>query len=177
MQALVDFIVRNLLALWPIARVYEWQVAMLVRGGFIVRPLGPGLHWRWLFIEEVMTWNATANALDLAAGAVTTTDGRRVTISANCRYRIVDIAAYYRNVWSTKESLGCTLLGILCTSCAGRAWPDLIRDRRGLEAALLAEVSEVVACWGIAVDAVNLTDLVLTTAHHHYTDGSMKGAA
>lgn len=37
MQALIDFLIRNLMALWPLARVNEWNRAILVRLGKIRR--------------------------------------------------------------------------------------------------------------------------------------------
>lgn len=148
---------------------------MLVRGGLIVRPLGPGLHWRWLFVDEVKTWPGNEVSLDLASGAVTTSDGRTITVSANCRYRVLDLALFHRALWNNAEALSHNVLGVLCSSCASRAWADLFGDRPGLEADLVRELNEITTAWGVLITAVNLTDLVVSRAVHHYTDGSMFG--
>lgn len=173
MQALVDLIVRNLMALWPIAKVLEWETAILVRCGRIVRVLGHGLHWRWPFFDEVKTWPGNEVCIDLASGAITTSDGRCVTVSANCRYRLFNAALGWKMVWSFETSIKQSVLGILCTGCASRTWDELTKDRRALEAALVQEVNDVTSAWGIRVTAMNLTDLVLSDARHHYSDGSL----
>lgn len=173
MQALVDLIVRNLMALWPIALVREWEIGILVRRGRIVRVLRCGLHWRWPFFDEVKTWPGNEVCLDLASGSVTTSDERCITVSANCRYIVEDPAKAWRSLWNFENSLRQAILGIVCSGCAARTWADLTTDRRMLERALAAEVNAVTNEWGIRITAINLTDLVLSAARHHYSDGSL----
>jgi regulator of protease activity HflC (stomatin/prohibitin superfamily) len=176
MQALIDFIIRNLLQLWPIARVYSYQQGLRVRRGVIMEEMGPGLHWRWWFIDEVSTWPCTEQALDLATASVTTTDGVAVSISANIAFRMVSIRQMWLTVWNTRVTLGQVAIGEIATRCSVRSWDGLRGDRAGLEAALVAGLNERAASWGLCIDRVHLTDLVVTRGHRHYVDGMEKSA-
>jgi regulator of protease activity HflC (stomatin/prohibitin superfamily) len=176
MQALIDFIIRNLLQLWPIARVYSWQQGMRVRRGVIREELGPGLHWRWWFIDEVNTWPATQQALDLATASITTTDGVAVSISANVAYRMISIRLMWLHVWNTQKTLGQLVLGEIATQCAQRAWAELRDQRVTLESSLVTAINARVIPWGIEIDRVHLTDLVITRGHRHYVDGMEKAS-
>lgn len=172
MQAFIDFIVKNLLKLWPIARVDEWETGILVRAGIIQHVLKPGLHWRWLFLDEVITWWSSEMSAALATGCVVCASGEPVIVSANIRYRITDYVTTKRAIFDLQATLKRNLVGLLCTEVAARSWADLSSDRRKLEAELKAIVNETAKAWGLLVTDINLTDLVQTMPIHHTSDGS-----
>jgi hypothetical protein len=138
MQALVDFIVRNLMALWPIAMVEEWEIAVMMRNGRIHRTLGTGLHWRWLFIEECKTWPSQEIVIDLPVGSCTTADGHTLTVSANLGYKVADYTTYLRSVWNGEASIKATAIGFLTSTVAGKDWQVMATDRKGFERELCA---------------------------------------
>lgn len=170
MQALIDFIVRNLLALWPIARVYDWQQAMIVRGGRIRRELSPGLHWRWLFLEEVKVWPSTECVVDLKTGAITTIDDVAVVLSANVGYRLESIRKAWATVWNLEESLRAVAIGRLSSYAAALEWADLTGDRAELERQMLDDLNAAIAEWGLKVTRVHLTDCVKARQHRLFMD-------
>lgn len=174
MQALIEFLTKNILALWPIARVNTWECGLVVRGGNIQREIGPGLHWRWWFIDEVKKWPSNEIALDLATAAITTTDGKSVAISANLSYRVTSIDALWREVWNVETSLGKVALGEIATFCATKDWCGLQSEREKLERSLEKQLNNRVARWGLLIVRVCLTDLVLARPHRHYLDTPLK---
>jgi regulator of protease activity HflC (stomatin/prohibitin superfamily) len=174
MQALIDFIIRNLMSLWPIVRVNEWQVGMVVRAGRIQRELPPGLHWRWWFIEEVKTWPGNEVALDLDTAAVTTSDGHAIAVSANIGYRVISLRDMWRGLWNTEASLGKLALGIIATECARQEWEYLRTQRVPLETELRATLNAQMGRWGVSIERVHLTDLVIAKPHRHYMDAPLK---
>lgn len=176
MQALIDFLIRNLLALWPIARVYSWQQGMLVRSGIVMRELPPGLHWRWWFVDEVKVWPANQMALDLDTASITTADRVVVSVSANIAYRITSIRQMFLMVWNVDRTLGQLALGEIATRCAQQTAATLFDDRAGLERLLTEALNGRTQPWGITVDRVHLTDLVITRGHRFYVDGMEKRA-
>jgi regulator of protease activity HflC (stomatin/prohibitin superfamily) len=176
MQALIDFIIRNLLQLWPIARVYSWQQGLLVRKGIATRELSPGLHWRWWFIEEVKTWPSNQLALDLATASITTTDRVSLSVSANIAYRLTSIRQMYLHVWNVDRTLALLAIGEIATQCAQRTAAGLIDDRATLETALAAALNDRTVQWGLTIERVHLTDLVVTRGHRHYVDGMEKAS-
>jgi regulator of protease activity HflC (stomatin/prohibitin superfamily) len=175
MQALIDFLVRNLMALWPIARINEWQTGFTVRCGLIHRELTPGLHWRWPFLEEVRRWPATEITVDLPVGAVTTTDGYAAAISANLSYRLVSMRTNWLAVQDSDASLVNVALGVIASECAGRSWPQLCERRRALETDLTGRVNEVAVPWGLLVTRLRLTDLVRARQYRLIGDAPRPG--
>jgi regulator of protease activity HflC (stomatin/prohibitin superfamily) len=174
MQALIDFIIRNLLQLWPIARVYEWQVAIMVRRGKIHRSLSPGLHWRWWFFDEARTYPAAECVVALAAGALTTADGRSIVVDGNIGYRMVDMARNYRACWNIEKSLAGLAAGVLCSELAQRHWPALAGvGRVQVENELKARLNRETESWGIEISRVHLVACVEARQHRHFVDGSL----
>lgn len=168
MQALIDFLIRNIMAFWPITRVNAWQMGLRVRLGRARDELGPGIHWRWPFLDQVMLWASTEITRDLPLSAVTTVDGHSVVISANVSFRMRSIRTMYLTVWDVESSLGFLTIGKLASACAQRTWPTLRDDRAALEASLLQDVAGEVSGWGIDVTRMHLTDLVLAKQYRFF---------
>lgn len=170
MQALIDLIMRNLRTLWPLCRVYEWQLAMMVRNGRILRLLTPGLHWQWPFVDEVYTWTRAESAIDLASGGITTRDGIGLTLSGNLAYRAVNIVPLWTKVWGIEATLRNVALGIITSHCLALTW-DEVRARDGIEATLLERIRTETAEWGVEITRLHLTDCIATRGHRHFVDG------
>lgn len=174
MQALIDFLIRNLLALWPVARIYSWEQGVLIRNGRIIREVGPGLHWRWWFADEFYRVSATQKTIDLRAGTVTTADGRTVTISANITYRVRSIRLMWQNVSDVQTSLRDVALGFLAERCSASTWDELQGGRSILGGSLAVHMTDTVAPWGVEVVRVQLTDLVRVRPYRFF--GSTEAA-
>lgn len=174
MQALIDFIIRNLLAVWPIVQVDEWQAGMMVRKGRIHRPLGPGLHWRWLFIEKRIQWPRSEVVISLPTSSITTADGKAIALDANIGYRLVDIIRCWRNVWNLERSIAAAAAGIMCTELATRVWADLQGPRRSeRERELRVAFSAMAETFGVEIVRVHLVACVEARQHRHFVDGSL----
>lgn len=174
MQALIDFIIRNLLHLWPIVQVDEWQLAMMVRNGLIHRTLAPGLHWRWWFIERKIQWPSSEVVLSLPTCSVTTADGRAVAIDANFGYCLRDIAKSWRSIWNMETSVKAAAAGILCSYAAKCAWADLQgENREQREADVLNALAAFGSTIGVEIRRVHLVACVEARQHRHFVDGAL----
>jgi hypothetical protein len=177
MQELVKFLLDRLLALWPVARINDWQLALLVRGGKVLRELAPGLRLRVPLLDEVKTYPATEVSLDLEASTVETADGAAYTISANVSYRMVSIRSNLLTVWNVETSLACVARGRLASFIARVAAADLNGGRAGIEEQLRLDLGAELASWGIEVTRLHLTDCVRGRALRIYHDGAMRREA
>ncbi|MFL5481151.1 MAG: SPFH domain-containing protein [Gemmatimonadaceae bacterium] len=160
MQALINFIIANLKAIWPISRVYGWQQGLLLRGGQLRRELKPGLHMRWPVLEEVYTAYSTEQTIDLPTAAVTTSDGKSIAVSANIAYRVLSIQTLWAAVSNINQSVTNMAIGYLATECTKRSWTDLTERRDEVQAELAALMSKRLAPWGVEITQVFITDLV-----------------
>jgi hypothetical protein len=80
------------------------------------------------------------------------------------------------NVWDTARTLRQLALGEIAIHCAQRSWPELRGNRATLEATLVTALNARVAPWGLSIERVHLTDLVITRGHRHYVDGMEKAS-
>lgn len=172
MQALIDLILRNLKELWPFRLVHSWSHGLLVRGGKVKQELKPGIHFRWPFLDQVLSTPNTEQATNLETAAITTSDGHAIAVSANLAWRCTSVRDMWLNVWSVYETLPKLTLGHVATHCAKLTWHDLRYNRAQLETDLLAAINAHVNGWGLVVDRVQLTDLVQVRPYRHYLDGA-----
>lgn len=161
LQALIDFVQRKFLALWPLAKVYTTQQAVRVRFGHLMPgELGPGLHWKLPIADEIWRVSVNERTIDLREGSVSTLDRKAIVVSGNLSYRIGSARTLWLNVHDFDNSLANLALGRICSDVARKGWDDLRENREALEIALLARVNEEVASWGVEVTRLHLTDLV-----------------
>jgi regulator of protease activity HflC (stomatin/prohibitin superfamily) len=176
MQALVDFLIRNLARMWPVRRVNPWNGAMLVRGGKMRGALEPGLHWCWPFLDEVFLVISTEQAIDLPAGTAITTDGVSFAYSANLTYKVTDAPRNWSTVYNPDASIRNLAFGILSRSLAAHTWDELRERRTSIEAAALAAIGAEVSAWGVATTRLQVTDLTTVRALKLFGDGPAKAA-
>jgi regulator of protease activity HflC (stomatin/prohibitin superfamily) len=169
-QALIEFIIKNLMAFWPVARVYTWQQGLRVRCGKVREELEPGLHLRVPFIDEINKTTRSDMTVDLPTGSVVTEDGVSVVYSANVCYKVTSIRAGWVKIYRFDDSVVNMAFGALATAVASRTWQELKRDRKALETALVAELNEAMDGWGLQVLRVFLTDLVPARQFRMYGD-------
>lgn len=163
MEAFIAWITKNLLALWPIARIYSWERGIRLRGGIIAGELlNPGLHWRWWFIDEVYRSSYVDQTLDLLTPAIVLTDDRTVVASGNVVYRIVDVRKQWMSVRDLDANMRNLALGILASVLTTYSWPDLRGKRVEVESAIAERMARQTAAWGIDVRSVFITDLAPT---------------
>lgn len=172
MQAILDFVVKHVMAFWPLARVYSWQQGVRVRLGKLREELEPGIHWRWPFVDEVFKVSTAEYTLDLRAGAITTSDGHSIAVSANLAYRIVSVRTMWQNVADVDESIQNMALGFLTTECARRSGPELLGDRTEMQGSLASFMTAELAAWGVEVTRVCLTDLVRAKQYRLFMDAT-----
>jgi regulator of protease activity HflC (stomatin/prohibitin superfamily) len=171
MQSLIDFIVRNLMALWPIARVYEWETGMMLRNGKVNRMLTPGLHWRWWFIEECYRAFNTETNVDLNAASIVTTDGVSIVVSANVSYRVTNVATLWRKIMNSNDAIRNLAIGFVASYCADSEWGYLTESREEVETGLRTYLEENLHDKGIEIIRVQLTDLAPARAYRLFNDG------
>jgi membrane protease subunit HflK len=172
LQALIDFLIRNLMALWPIARVYSWQIGLRIRNGVAREELRPGLHFRMLFIDEIIRCNVVENTVNLQTGSVVTVDDQTLSISANIAYRITSPKAMWLSVQEPDDSIADIALGKLISLCSKKTWHELKHNRAQVERWLRDRLVSETKDWGIEITRVFLTDCVPAKQIRLFNDGA-----
>jgi regulator of protease activity HflC (stomatin/prohibitin superfamily) len=159
LQALIDFIIRNLLALWPLAVVEFNERGLLIRLGKVRQELEPGLHWRWWFIERVAVVTSTEDFIDLPFGDAVTRDGVPVTFSANVGFKIISPMRMWQAVHDVDENLSRLALGQLSTTISKRTYDEHARGNEAMRTWLKQQLERETSKWGIEITQVYITTL------------------
>lgn len=78
--------------------VRPWEQAIRVRWGKWVATIGPGIHLRMPFIDQIFAQNTRERVLNLPIQTVTTTRDEAITFSVVVRWRISDVRLLYETV-------------------------------------------------------------------------------
>jgi len=95
---IVSLVVALLLAaMGSVFVVNESQTAIVLNLGKVVRAdLEPGLHFKWPLVEEVRKFDRRVLSLEDAPERYLTSEKKDVSVDFFVKWRIVDVATYYR---------------------------------------------------------------------------------
>jgi len=120
----------------------------------------PGLHVKWPFIEEVVTYERRLLSLEPPAEEIILGDQKRIVVDTFTRYRIADPLKFYqrvRNETNARNQLTQMVTSSLRQAMGQIMLPALLSDERTrLMEAILKEVSERAAPYGIEVADVRI---------------------
>jgi regulator of protease activity HflC (stomatin/prohibitin superfamily) len=168
MQALIDFIINNLKALWPIFIIAEWETAFVTRKGKVHRIISSGLHWKWLFIEKVYrAWSTEIN-VDLDNATILSSDNKPVIISGNLGYTIHDLPKLWQTLSDSSTTIKHIALGHIASVCNEKTLDDLSQNNEKLHKDTLRKLKSKMKKYGITITRIQFTDLVNAKAYRLY---------
>jgi membrane protease subunit HflC len=113
-SALLIAAIALLLALGSMFVVDESQTAIVLNLGKIVRTdLKPGLHFKWPLVEDVRKFDRRLLSMDDAAERYFTHEKKDVEVDYFVKWRIKDVATYYRSTGGSEEVARQRLLPIV----------------------------------------------------------------
>lgn len=179
----------KLSVLWPFVRIQVWQRA--IRTTFlpslvlptrqkpyyrtippraIVASLGPGVHRRLWWMEEVQNESIVEQVYNLPTQSITTKDDVAVTFSANIRFQISDVVLNLTQVHNFEASLEGAAMVHLAQRVRDWNWKELVENQKKLEKSLADTLTTRVKHWGVEIIDVGLTDLVKGRVYRFYGD-------
>lgn len=85
--------------------VAPWESGIRSRLGKHITVLGPGIHWRFPFIDRVYIQSVRLRMISDSGQTMTTSDGKAVTISVAIQYCIIDIHRLFTEVAHPESTL------------------------------------------------------------------------
>lgn len=120
----------------------------------------PGLHMKWPLIEEVVRYDLRLLSLEPPAEEIILGDQKRIVVDTYTRYRINDPLKFYqtlRNETNARNQLTQVVSSALRQAMGQIMLPSLLSDERTrLMAAIMAEVTDRAASYGIAIADVRI---------------------
>ncbi|MEJ1296796.1 MAG: protease modulator HflC [Candidatus Sedimenticola sp. (ex Thyasira tokunagai)] len=120
--------------------VNQWELALKLRLGEIVdADYAPGLHWRVPIIHDVKKFDGRIQTLDTRPERFLTIEKKDVIVDSFAKWRIADVAQYYRSTGGNPSTTGRLLAERINTS---------LRDefgKRTIKEVVSGERSEIMA--------------------------------
>lgn len=145
--------------------VRPWEAGILVRCGRWVTPVGPGLHVRLPFFDEVFVQNTRLRVLNLPVQTVTARDGRTFTLSGSVRWRIADVHLAYEKLHTPEDWILNAVLATIAEAIHTESEPPTPSSVSAAAERRLAEAREL----GLEIDGVAVTDFVAVRTYRLIT--------
>jgi membrane protease subunit HflC len=154
-----------LVAIWSsLFVVTQGEEALVLRFGAVAYPddpvVGPGLHLKKPFIEDVVRYDARLLDVDPPAEEVILADQKRIVVDTYTRFKIVDPLLFYQAV-RTEEAARSRLREIVNNSArrvlGGVMLPSVLSsEREQIMHGILVQVEEAAKALGVEVVDVRL---------------------
>jgi regulator of protease activity HflC (stomatin/prohibitin superfamily) len=132
----------------------------------ITKLIGPGMHRRVLFFDEIRKESVVPQVMDLLSQTVVLRNGTVVSFSVNIEYEILDAEANITKVQSFESSLEAASRVHLARRVRDMAdIAELIDKQKWLEDSLAGTLSTRAKKWGATINDVGFTDLMPSRAY------------
>lgn len=152
-----------LAAMGSVFIVNEGQTAIVLNLGRVARAdLGPGLHFKWPLVEEVRKFDKRILSLDDQPERYLTAEKKDVSVDFFVKWRIVDVASYYRaasggNEEAARQRLTPIVKNALRNEINQRTLQEVVSAGRAeLSGSFLAAVNNGAKAFGIEVIDVRI---------------------
>lgn len=167
-----------LLAIWqsllPFTVVEQYERFVLLRFGKFVKVLEPGFHWVWpIGIDKVIGDNVVTRTHKLGEQSITTKDGRSATVRGVVTASINNIQKASLGVEHVDDAMNDSCLGEISRAVLATNWEDMARPE--FVDALSKACRKNAWRYGIEIEQVQLSDIVLAPAHRIFGVSLPKG--
>jgi regulator of protease activity HflC (stomatin/prohibitin superfamily) len=119
--------------------------------------LAGGLHWKWPFVDEVVTENVFITTVRLQPQTVTTQDNQSVVLAGVVRYRVVDVEMYQTRIGDQHDVLIDTAMGAVLRAAREMTFEQLCDDPP--ESKIASNIRRQVKDFGMGVESFTFTDI------------------
>jgi regulator of protease activity HflC (stomatin/prohibitin superfamily) len=144
---------------WLIVRTTHGAVKWVA--GKRVVPLGPGLHFWWPVVTEVMLYPVARQSTNLRGQALVTKDDKTILVSGLVVYEVRDIEKLIAQTFDPDDTIEEISLSVINNVLCRKTWRQLRDDHESgkLDKELLHRARLALAPYGVHVLKTTLTDL------------------
>lgn len=156
-----DKLIEVILSVWDklifFTFVKQYQQGAYLRYGKLRKILDPGFHWKWPIVDEIDCYHVLTTAMNLEPQSLTTKDGFEIVVKGVIKYRIEDLTKFFTDVYDAVDAIADVSMGIIKNVIAKKTWDECKEE--SLDNEITKKVRAEAKKWGIAVEAVTLSDL------------------
>lgn len=161
-EKLWDFIqsILGLFQFWEVLDEYESGVVFtLGRPRRAEHVIGPGLHWLLPFgVEKVVSYNTGLNCNAFQAQTITTKDGRSVSVTPNCIWKVRDVYKLAVEVEDDEQVMYSHVRMLVADTVRDSTWADMTDPEWHKRLTGLARKAGFK--YGIEIEKLGLSDIV-----------------
>ena len=139
----------------------EWEEAIVLRFGKYQRLVGPGLFYKWPFVENFLKQDVRIITVDVAPQEVLTKDNISVKIDAVVFMRIVNIKDSIINIQNVHRSVVDFAQTTMKDIIGNVELDDLLERRDEISEKIENGVEKDTHSWGVDIIAVKLQNIAL----------------
>lgn len=159
---LIEFLINIIDRILPFYVIHQYQEAVLYRGGRLIGPVKPGLHWKIPLLDTYSEDIVTIDTMRIEEVNVTTLDGKTVTVGCEFDVWIIDIVKAMNDTHDWRSNLKDIARGILSDQLEDKNWEDI--KKKTTKNAIERKINERAAEIGSAIGNFNFTDKLITRA-------------
>jgi len=139
----------------------EWEQAIILKLGRYKRTVGPGVFFKWPFIENVITRDIRIRTLDIPRQEVITKDNISVGVDAVVFLKVIDTKKSIINIqdfiYAIKQYSQTTLRNVI----GQKSLDELLEKREDIAVAIKSAVDKKADKWGVDVTGIELQNIEL----------------
>lgn len=163
MNAFLNKILEYLLELLPVWLIFADEGGIFLRGGRYRATLKPGIYFKIPLLDRIWTIKVIEQTVNLPNQSVTTRDGKTLAVSGAVRYEIEDAKKALLSIYNYDTSIQNIAMATIASVISRTPYSDCKYDFIAQEA--FEELQAEAEGWGIEIDDVWLTDLVVHKAY------------
>lgn len=143
--------------------IYQYQEAVLYRGGKFRRIIKPGFHWKIPIIDNYHTDTVTMNTMKIDEVNITTLDSKTVIIGCEFDLIISDIYKALNDTHDWHSNLRDISRGILSDTLEDLNWDDI--RKKTTKNSIAKKIEKRALEMGITTSNFNFTDKAISRAY------------
>lgn len=157
---MLEFIKEILTNLWhliiPFTVIEQYDGGVMLRLGKFHRELKPGFHWKWPFLETVLSHSCVITTMSLHPQTLTTKDQKSVVVKGIVKYRISDVKTFLLEVNDAVDAISDITQGFILEVIEDKTWDECMTNN--IDSIISRKVRNEAKKWGIEVVNVTLTN-------------------
>jgi membrane protease subunit HflC len=156
---LIDFILNQIKNIIPFVIIFQFQNGVRYTFGRKSKVLKPGIHFKFPYVQTVLSDNVVDTTMVLPAQSVITSDGKELIVKGVVGFSIENIEDFYNKVYDTRSAISDKTCIIIRNTISVNEFETCITNVGGINDALTEDTQSEVAQYGIKINFVALIDL------------------
>lgn len=152
-----DFLARFGVEALPFIVIPVYQNGGVLRFGRYHRTIGPGIHWKIPFVDDVYRENIFLTTVRLQPQTLTTKDDVSVVVTGVVKYKVVDVEPYLSRIGDQHDLLIDTAMGSILRVVHELEFQQLLDEPP--EAKVASDIRRKVKSFGVEIDTFTFTDM------------------